>query len=68
MSTSGMTLYHSRGEQNPYKTILTEKELCQILTELRDNYDNRNKNIGQRKRVFVDMDNGMVQVNSMVNG
>ena len=36
MSTRGMKLYHSRGERNPYKTILTESEFCSILTELRD--------------------------------
>lgn len=39
MATRGKALYHSKGEQNPYKTILTEHEFCQILTELRDNYD-----------------------------
>lgn len=39
MSTRGMTLYHTGGEKNPYKTILTEKEFCQILTNLRDDYD-----------------------------
>lgn len=44
MSTRGRTLYHSRGESNPFKTALTERELCQILTELRDNYDKRDKN------------------------
>jgi len=37
MSTRGITLIHSSGEKNPYKTILTEQEFCQILTELRDN-------------------------------
>ncbi len=64
MSTRGMTLFHSRGETNPYKTILTEKELCQILTELRDNYDNRDKNIEHKKRVFVDMDNVLADFES----
>ena len=34
-----MVLFHSRGESNPFKTILTENELCQILTEMRDNYE-----------------------------
>ena len=52
MSTRGMTLYHSRGEQNPYKTILTEREFCQILTELRDNYDKREKHLGRIKIVY----------------
>ena len=64
MSTRGMALFHSRGETNPFKTILTEKELCQILTELRDNYDNRDKNIKHKKRVFVDMDNVLVDFES----
>lgn len=35
-STKGLKLYHSRGEQNPYKTILTEKEFFGILTYVRD--------------------------------
>ena len=52
MSTRGMTLYHTRGEQNPYKTILTECEFCQILTELRDNYDKRDKHLGWIRIVF----------------
>ena len=52
MSTRGKTLFHSRGEQDPYKTILTENELCQILTELRDNYDKRDKHLGSIKIVF----------------
>ena len=43
METRGMTLYHSRGESNPYKTILTEQEFCGVLAEIRDNYDMREK-------------------------
>ena len=49
-----MRLFHSRGEQNPFKTILTEQELCQILTDLRDNYDKRNKHIGSIKIIFLE--------------
>ena len=64
MSTRGQTLFHSRGESNPFKTILTENELCQILTELRDNYDKRDKGIVHKKRVFVDMDNVLVDFES----
>ncbi len=64
MSTRGMTLFHSRGESNPFKTILTEKELCQILTEMRDNYDKRDKNMEHKKRVFVDMDNVLIDFES----
>ena len=52
MSTRDMTLYHSRGEQNPYKTILTESEFCQILTKMRDDYDKRDKHLGRIKIVF----------------
>lgn len=39
MQTRGMILVHSCGEENPYKTILTQTEFCGILTELRNNYD-----------------------------
>ena len=45
MSTRGITLIHSSGDENPYKTILTEQEFCQILTDMRDNYDKRDKNL-----------------------
>lgn len=64
MSTRGQKLFHSRGESNPFKTILTESELCQILTEMRDNYDKRDKGIERKKRVFVDMDNVLVYFES----
>jgi hypothetical protein len=37
MQTRGITLIHSSGEENPYKTILTEQEFCTILTEIHDN-------------------------------
>ena len=64
MATRGQILFHSRGESNPFKTILTEDELCTILTELRDNYDKRDKGIERKKRVFVDMDNVLVDFQS----
>ncbi len=35
----GKKLYHSIGENDSYNTILTGKELCRILTEIRDNED-----------------------------
>ena len=35
LSTKGKTLYHSKGNNNPYKTILTRDEFCKILMELR---------------------------------
>lgn len=43
MTTRGITLVHTSGEQNPYKTILTPSEFCSILTDLRDSYDLRDK-------------------------
>ncbi len=36
LATRGKKLYHSNGESNPYKTILTEQEFCYMLTTLRD--------------------------------
>ena len=41
MATRDMALYHTKGESNPYKTILTEQEFCGILTGLRENNDYR---------------------------
>lgn len=64
MQTRGMTLTHSGGETNPYKTILTSQEFCTILMEMRDNYDKRDKGIKRMKRVFVDMDNVLVNFES----
>ena len=43
MQTRGITLVHTSGEPNPYKTILTPAEFCGILMDLRDNYDLRDK-------------------------
>ncbi len=45
MSTRGKALYHSQGEQDFHKTILTEKEFCGILTDLRDNEKNYNNGV-----------------------
>ncbi|MCQ2075833.1 MAG: hypothetical protein MJZ20_02190 [Bacteroidaceae bacterium] len=39
MQTRGMKLAHTTGEENPYKTILTPAELCGILEQMRDTYD-----------------------------
>lgn len=36
--TKGKKLYHLKGVKNPTKTILTEKEFCTLLTELRDKH------------------------------
>ena len=56
MATRGMKLYHSRGKSDPFKTIMTEQEFCQILTDLRDNYDRRDKGLGHRKLIFVEVE------------
>jgi len=36
LSTKGEKLYHTKGNQNPQDTILTEEEFCDALTVLRD--------------------------------
>ena len=43
METRGKMLFHSQGEQDSHKTILTEREFCGILMDLRDSYDLRDK-------------------------
>lgn len=35
LATGNKRLYHTMGKNDPTKTILTEQEFCQILTELR---------------------------------
>ena len=57
MSTRDIVLIYSCGEENAYKTIITEQEFCQILMEIRDNYDKRDKGLKKKKRILVD-DNG----------
>jgi len=64
MQTRGITLTHTSGETNPFKTILTSQEFCSILTEMRDKYDKRDKGLERKKRVFVDMDNVLVDFES----
>lgn len=66
MQTRGITLIHSIGEMNPYRTILTSQEFCSILTDIRDVYDKRDKNLPKRrKRVFINMDNVLVESHSV---
>ena len=63
METRGMTLYHSRGESNPYKTILTEQEFCGVLAEIRDYYDMREK-IVPKLRICEFEDMSLVNANT----
>lgn len=65
MDTRGITLIHSCGETNPFKTILTSQEFCQILTEMRDNYDKRDKGIERKKRVFVEVDGQLYELSPL---
>lgn len=62
MTTRGITLTHTTGETNPYKTILTASEFCQILTEIRNNYDLRDKHIACQKRIFKDSDGKLYEL------
>lgn len=65
MSTRGMKLYHSQGEQNSFKTILTESEFCSTLTEIRESYDVLHNDTQQRKkRLYSDMDGVLVDFES----
>ena len=71
MQTRGITLVHTSGEPSSYKTILTPAEFCGILMDMRDSYDLRDKtkqleekSVRIKKRVFVDMDNVLVDFQS----
>ncbi|MBR1517089.1 MAG: hypothetical protein IJ620_02975 [Bacteroidales bacterium] len=49
LSTKGKRLFYSHGRHNPKKTILTEQEFCQILTDLRaKNADRKTFGTGSR--------------------
>ena len=74
MQTRGITLVHASGEPSSYKTILTPSEFCGILMDMRDSYDLRDKtkeleekSIRRKKRVFVDMDNVLVDFQSGID-
>lgn len=62
MATRGITLTHTTGESDPFKTILTASELCSILTEIRDNYDRRDKQMVCKKRIFRDTDGQLYEL------
>ena len=65
MQTRGITLIHSSGEENPFRTILTEEEFCQILTEMRDNYDKRDKDMERKRRVFIDVNGQLYELSPL---
>ena len=62
MATRGMTLTHTTGETDPFKTILTASEFSRILTEIRTNYDQRDKRIACRKRIYIDTDGRLYEL------
>ena len=62
MATRGMTLTHTTGETDPFKTILTASEFSRILTEIRTNYDQRDKRIACRKRIYIDTDGHLYEL------
>ena len=41
--TKGKKLFCSRGDHNPQKSFITERELCNALMQIRDNSDNKNE-------------------------
>lgn len=62
MATRGITLTHTTGETDSYKTILTASEFCQVLTTIRDNYDKRDKQIPCKRRIFRDSDGQLYEL------
>lgn len=62
MQTRGITLIHSSGEENPYKTILSKNEFCQILTDMRESYDRRDKHLEKPKHFLIEAENHMIEV------
>lgn len=60
MSTRGITLIHTSGEKDSYKTILTEQEFCAILTEMRDNYDKRDKKLDGAEEITHGLNDDIV--------
>ena len=41
LATGNKTLFHTMGKSDPTTTILTEKEFCEILTEVRNKLNNQ---------------------------
>lgn len=42
-STKGKKLFYSRGDHNPQKSFITERELCNALMQIRDSSDDKNE-------------------------
>jgi hypothetical protein len=56
MASRGRRLYHSQGNTDTFKTILTQEEFCSILMEIREAYDQRDKELLKpRKIVLLDL-------------
>ena len=53
MASRGRRLYHSQGNSDPYRTILTQEEFCSILMEIRDAYDARDKQLPPAPRIVT---------------
>lgn len=54
--TRGKKLYHTLGSDNPADTILTGREFCTMLTELRENALARQESAARKKTILVAMD------------
>lgn len=65
MQTRGIILIYSCGEEDSYKTIITEQEFCQILTEIRDNYDKRDKGEKGKKHIIVEDKGELYEVSKL---
>lgn len=65
MATRGITLTHTTGETDPFKTILTASEFSRILTAIRTSYDQRDKQIACRKRIYIDTDGRLYELVSL---
>lgn len=58
LSTGNKTLCHTIGESDPTRTVLTEKEFCDILTDIRTRLQNN-----MEKNVFATSRNGQERFN-----
>lgn len=63
-STRNMNLYYTPGGQSSRQTILTDAELCSILTEMRDGPTPADGGPARKRRLFFDMDGVLVDFES----